>query len=111
VSTPRRAGGPDPSSPAGLLRVTLERRGGCGVVFLEGHLHETTLRLVEAACREVRAAGLRLVLDLDGLRWVDHASADALRSIAAGGARLRNAHRYVGALLGADPGSSPVGTP
>jgi hypothetical protein len=88
---------------AGPLRVSTRHCDGSGVVIVEGRLAEVTLPLVDAACQEIRAAGLRLVVDLEGLRWLDPAAADALRAIAASGGELRNLSRYVSALLEASP--------
>lgn len=67
-------------------RITEQTDGDAHVIRLEGQLGAEDARLVERLCADAHAAGAAAItIDLDGLTYLDDASASVLRGLRARG--------------------------
>ena len=96
-------GGGSSSERSDRFRITTEPGPDRVVLRVEGWLSAVSLDLLESACRETRARGERVVVELSGLRSLPVAEARRLAGLAAMGVELTGASSFVAALLGADP--------
>jgi hypothetical protein len=82
-----------------VFRITTQKSGGRAVLRVEGWLSQTSLELLEAACREARERGETPVIELSGLRSLPDAAAQRLAALEGEGVELTGASGFVAALL------------
>ena len=84
-----------------MLRITAGTATPAAVVLLiEGEITEETIEVVEGEFEQWRKRRAELVVDLAGVRVVDPAGLSLLEAWSGEGLVLRNASRYIRALLG-----------
>jgi hypothetical protein len=96
-------GGGISSERSDRFRITTEPELDRVVLRVEGWLTAASLDLLEAACRETRARGERVVVELSGLRSLPAVEAGRLARLATLGVELTGASSFVAALMDADP--------
>jgi anti-anti-sigma regulatory factor len=86
-----------------MLRLTRTTESPSGVVLkAEGRVMAEWAELLEAECRELLAAHLRVVLDLGGVSYLDRGAVRVLRELTRGTLGLVNCPPLVEELLTED---------
>lgn len=86
-----------------MLRLTRTTQSPSGVVLkAEGRVMAEWAELLEAECRELLAANLRVVLDLGGVSYLDRGAVRMLRELTRGTLGLVNCPPLVEELLTED---------
>lgn len=85
-----------------MLRITRVRQTSSDEAYaLEGWLVDEQVRVLAETCGGALERGARLILDLEGVRFIDDAGLTLLQRWAEQGLRLHRASDFVGQLLAA----------
>jgi anti-anti-sigma regulatory factor len=82
-----------------MLKIVVERGGTTGAVRVEGRVIGPWVGELARACDQLLGSGSELVIDLAAVSFVDRAGVALLRRLAARGAAVVNASRFVAEQL------------
>jgi anti-anti-sigma regulatory factor len=82
-----------------MLRIGVETQDGTSVVRAEGRVVGPWVQELAAACERAIAGGRGVVVDLNGVSFVDRDGLEALRGLATRGVPVVNCSRFVAEQL------------
>lgn len=82
-----------------MLKIVVESGGATGAVRVEGRVIGPWVGELARSCDRLRASGAGLVVDLGAVSFVDRDGVQLLRRLAAQGAVVVNASRFVAEQL------------